>query len=152
MKRRIHGIAGVTGFVVIAIFWTSTVVSELFGSEATIATVKTNILWGMLILIPAMAVAGGSGMSLGRIRKGMLAARKKKRMPFIAMNGLLILMPSAVFLASRANQGVYDGWFYGIQAIELIAGAINLCLMGLNIRDGFRMSGRFRRSRPRHAA
>ena len=91
-------------------------------------------------------------MSLGRIRKGMLAARKKKRMPFIAMNGLLILMPSAVFLASRANQGVYDGWFYGIQAIELIAGAINLCLMGLNIRDGFRMSGRFRRSQPRHAA
>lgn len=152
MKRRIHGIAGVTGFIVIAIFWTSTVVSELFGSEAAIATVKTNILWGMLILIPALAVAGGSGMSLGRIRKGMLAARKKKRMPFIAMNGLLILVPSAVFLASRANQGVYDGWFYGIQAIELIAGAINLCLMGFNIRDGFRMSGRFRRSQPRQAA
>ncbi len=152
MKRRIHGIAGVIGFAVIAIFWTSTVISELFGSHADIAMVKTNILWGMLILIPALAVAGASGMSLGRMRKGVLAARKKKRMPFIAMNGLLILVPSAVFLAIRANHGVYDGWFYGVQAIELTAGAVNLWLMGLNIRDGFRMSGRFPRSRPRHAA
>lgn len=152
MKGRIHGIAGITGFMVIAIFWTSTLVSELFGSHADIAMVKTNILWGMLVLIPALAIAGASGMLLGRTRQGVLAARKKKRMPFIAMNGILILVPSALFLASRANDGLFDGWFYGVQAIELFAGAINLWLMGLNIRDGFRMSGRFRRSQTRHPA
>jgi len=31
-----------------------------------------------------------------------------------------------------------------VQAIELIAGAINLTLMGLNMRDGLRMAGRLR--------
>ena len=31
-----------------------------------------------------------------------------------------------------------------MQAIELVAGAVNLTLMGLNVRDGLRMSGRLR--------
>ncbi len=31
-----------------------------------------------------------------------------------------------------------------VQAIEVVAGAINLALMGLNVRDGRRMSGRLR--------
>ena len=35
-----------------------------------IATVKNGILWGMIVLIPAMAIAGGSGMSLGQGRRG----------------------------------------------------------------------------------
>jgi hypothetical protein len=33
-----------------------------------------------------------------------------------------------------------------VQAVELIAGGTNLTLMGLSIRDGFRLSGRFRPS------
>ena len=151
MKTSIHGIAGVIGFSMILLFWTATVVSELFGSHADIAMVKTNILWGLLILIPALAVAGASGMSMTRTRQGMLALRKKKRMPFIAMNGLLILVPCAFFLAGKADEGIFDFWFYGVQSIELIAGAVNIWLMGLNIRDGLRMSGRFRRLPTRQA-
>ncbi len=151
MKRSIHAIAGIIGFSTVLIFWTATVVSELFGSHADIAMVKTNILWGMLILIPALAVAGASGMSMGRTRQGMLTTRKKKRMPFIAMNGLLILVPCAFFLAGKAGQSDFDAWFYGVQSIELIAGAVNMGLMGLNIRDGLRMSGRFRRLPTRQA-
>lgn len=34
--------------------------------------------------------------------------------------------------------------FYLVQAIELIAGPINLILMSLNLRDGLRMAGRLR--------
>jgi hypothetical protein len=34
--------------------------------------------------------------------------------------------------------------FYVVQAIELIAGATNFVLMGLNVRDGLRMAGRLR--------
>jgi hypothetical protein len=65
-------------------------------------------------------------------------------MPFIAANGLLILVPAAVFLALRAQAGLLDGVFYGVQAVELAAGAANLTLIGLNIRDGLRL-GRLRR-------
>lgn len=142
MKTKTHAIAGVVGFLTIVAFWTSTVTTELLGSHAAITTVKNGILWGMIVLIPAMAIAGGSGMSLGQGRSDAGVLRKKKRMPFIAMNGLLVLVPSAFFLASKANAGTFDGTFYTVQAIELIAGAINLTLMGLNIRDGLRLTGR----------
>ena len=143
MKTRIHAIAGIVGFLTITLFWTSTASTELFGSHAAVTTVKNSILWGMLLLIPALMIAGGSGMSLSKSRSGAIVQNKKKRMPFIAMNGLLILMPSAFFLAGKANAGAFDGAFYGVQALELIAGAINLTLMGLNIRDGLRLTGRY---------
>ena len=151
MKKHVHALAGVFGFAMIAVFWSSTVIFELFGSHAAIATVKNAILWGMTVLIPAMLITGASGMALGRQRGGRLIQGKKRRMPVIALNGLLILVPSAIFLADRAAAGVFDGWFYGIQGLELIAGAINLSLMGLNIRDGLTLSGRTRKWRQSRA-
>ena len=100
----------------------------------------------MLILIPAMAITGGSGMSLGQGRTDQGVLIKKRRMPFIAVNGLLVLLPSAVFLAMKAKAGAFDNIFYLVQGIELIAGATNLTLMGLNIRDGLRLTGRINRA------
>lgn len=142
MKTRIHAFAGGLGFLTILTFWTSTIISELFGSYEMIAAVKQLILIGMFILIPAMIIAGGSGMSIGGKRNDALALGKKKRMPLIAANGLLILLPSAFYLASKSAAGEFDNWFYGIQVLELTAGAANLTMMGLNIRDGFKMTGR----------
>ncbi len=143
MKTKIHAIAGVVGFLTITVFWTSTLLTELVGSHEAIATLKSAILWGMLILIPAVAIAGGSGMSLGRGRTDQGVLVKKKRMPFIALNGLLVLLPCAVFLAMKANAGEFDTTFFAVQGIELLVGAINLTLMGLNMRDGLHLTGRF---------
>lgn len=140
MKTKIHASAGVIGFLTILTFWSSTVISELFTSYETIASVKTMILWGMCVLIPAMIIAGASGMNLGQKRKDPLTRAKKKRMPFIAANGLLILVPAAIYLQSKATSGSFDTMFYTVQTIELIAGATNLTLMGLNIRDGRAMT------------
>lgn len=142
MKTRIHAIAGVIGFLTILTFWTSTVLSELFASYQAIAAVKGMILTGMFVLIPAMAIAGGSGMSMGKNRTDARATAKKKRMPLIAANGLIVLLPSAFFLASKSAAGAFDSWFYAVQGLELIAGAANLAMMGLNIRDGLTMTGR----------
>lgn len=142
MKTRIHALAGGIGFLTILTFWTSTVVSELFASHETIAFIKSMILYGMFVLIPAMAIAGGSGMSMGGKRVDAPAVAKKRRMPLIAANGLLVLLPSAFYLASKASAGAFDGWFYAVQTLELIAGAANLTMMGLNIRDGLRITGR----------
>jgi len=89
--------------------------------------------------------AGGtcSYVPLAKGRNGVLVSRKRKRMPFIGMNGILILIPCAVLLNLWASAGVLDTGFYVVQAIELIAGAVNLTLMGLNMRDGFKMRGKF---------
>jgi hypothetical protein len=63
-------------------------------------------------------------------------------MPFIAGNGLLILIPAALFLDRLASRGEFGALFYAVQTLELIAGAVNLTLMSLNARDGLRLTGR----------
>jgi hypothetical protein len=142
----IHPVAGVLAMLTIATFWLSTALTELFASQAAVTTVKTAIPWGFLVLIPALLAAGGSGFALakGRPRSGLVGA-KIKRMPLIAANGILILIPSALFLASRARAADFDTAFYGVQALELTAGAVNLALLSLNMRDGLKMKGRLRR-------
>ncbi|WP_299644103.1 hypothetical protein [uncultured Ruegeria sp.] len=142
MFRAIHPIAGVIGFLTILVFWTSTLYSELFATHATVAAVKSMIVSGLFVLVPAMIIVGASGMSLGRRRKDAPALAKKKRMPIIAMNGLLILVPAAIYLSAKANAGFFDTSFYTVQIVELIAGATNLTLMGLSIRDGRAMTAR----------
>lgn len=143
MKYRIHRTAAVIATLCITTFFTSSILIELFGSDESIAMVKRLIVMpGLFILIPAIAITGGTGFALSSNRKGRLVESKKKRMPFIAANGLLVLLPAAIFLDQWATSGAFDTKFYMVQGLELIAGAINLSLMGLNIRDGRRMSGK----------
>ena len=142
MKTKVHATAGSIGFLMIALFWTSTVYSELFTDHATVAAVKAAILKGMFVFLPAMAIVGASGMSLGGKRRDRLSLAKKKRMPIIAANGLLVLLPTAFYLESKAASGTFDMIFYAIQVLELLAGAANLTMMGLNILDGLRLTRR----------
>lgn len=145
MPKRIHGLFGTLAALTIASFFLSTLFVELFGSHETVAWLKGLIVMpGLFILVPAIAATGGSGLFLARSRSGRLVDAKKKRMPFIAANGLLVLVPCAIVLNRWAAAGQFDTAFYAVQALELLAGAINLFLMGLNIRDGMKMSGRLR--------
>ena len=147
MTRAVHPIAGALAILTIATFWLSTAVAELFGSQAVVAAVKTAIPWGFLLLIPALAATGGSGFALAKGRRAGLIGAKVKRMPIIAANGILVLIPSALFLASKARAAEFDISFDAVQALELVAGAANITLLALNMRDGLTMSGRFRRQR-----
>ena len=148
MNKIIHPVAGAVAILTIATFWLSTASSELFASRSVVIAVKTTIPWGFLVLVPALIAAGASGLALANGRRAGLIGAKIKRMPFIAGNGILILIPSALFLAFKAEAVEFDGWFYAVQLLELIAGAINITLLGLNMRDGLRMKG-WLRARPR---
>ncbi|WP_324698837.1 hypothetical protein [Novosphingobium sp. RL4] len=140
MKRIIHPVAGGLALLTIAAFWVSTILSEIFGSAATIAVVKTTIPWGFLLLVPALAATGGSGFSLANGNRKGLVGKKARRMPFIAANGVLILIPAALYLSHKASNGSFDTSFYTIQAVELVAGAANLFLLSLNMRDGLQLT------------
>ena len=142
MIRRIHAITGVTAFLTIFTNWTSTIVSELFGATHTIVAVKQAIPWGFFLLIPALAAAGASGFRMGGKSLRPLILAKKRRMLFIAGNGLLILVPCAFFLSAFASSAHFGARFYGVQLLELCAGAMNLTLISLQIRDGVRLSRR----------
>ena len=145
MTKAIHPFAGAVALLTISTFWLSTAVSELLLSKAAVTTVKTAIPWGFLLLIPALTAVGGSGFALAKGRRAGLVGAKIKRMPIIAANGILVLVPSALFLAYKARHAEFDGVFYAVQALELVAGAANVTLLGLNMRDGLRMKGRLRR-------
>ena len=145
MFKVIHPVAGTLALLTIATFWLSTVLAELFASQAAVTAVKTAIPWGFLLLIPALAATGGSGFVLAKGRRGGVLGAKIKRMPLIAANGLVVLIPAALFLAFKARAAEFDTVFYAVQALELIAGAANITLLGLNLRDGLRMKGRLRR-------
>jgi len=147
--RRLHLAAGMVAFLAILAFWISTAVSELSGDVGMILAVKRAILWGMLLLIPTMIIAGANGFRLARTSTAPLARAKLRRMPIIAGNGLLVLLPAALFLAGRTAQGRFDATFVAVQALELLAGGINIALMALNIRDGLALTGR--RGRPARA-
>lgn len=125
--------------------FSATICVELFGTAATIATVKSLIVWpGLFILVPSIAFTGGSGFALAKSSKERLVQLKEKRMPLIGANGILVLIPCAVLLDRWASAGGLDTTFYVVQGIELLAGAVNLILMSMSMRDGLRMSGRLR--------
>jgi len=146
----LHRLAAPIAILCIATFFSTTIFVELFGTAESIATLKSLIVWpGLFILVPSIALTGASGFVFAKARSRKLIQQKKKRMPFIGVNGILVLIPCAVFLDLWASAGAFDSRFYVVQAIELLAGTINLMLMGLNMRDGLRMSGRFGQPKPR---
>ncbi|MGB0659904.1 MAG: hypothetical protein ACPGNV_06955 [Mangrovicoccus sp.] len=140
MRPLIHKISAILALCLIASFWVATVISEIFLDPPQITLVKTLIPYGFLLLIPALALTGATGMQMGRRAKTGPVLAKRKRMPFIAANGILVLVPVALILAVKARQGQFDSVFYLLQGVELLFGAINLCLIGLNIRDGRRIT------------
>ncbi|UDL92652.1 hypothetical protein LGH82_16335 [Mesorhizobium sp. PAMC28654] len=136
MKTKIHAAAGAIALLTVSAFWLSTVTVELLGDTAAITMVKTSVLAGMAVLIPAMIIAGASGFSLGKGWKNPVVNRKKRRMRIVAANGLLVLLPTAFVLANWAQAGRLDAYFFILQAVELVAGAVNITLLSLNMRDG----------------
>ncbi|MBN6742095.1 hypothetical protein JKG47_16465 [Acidithiobacillus sp. MC6.1] len=140
MKPVFHAFAGTTAMLIIASFWTSTLVSELFMDHAAVAAVKQDIVYGLFLLVSCLAATGGSGFVLGKSRNGRLLDQKKKRMRIIAANGLLVMIPSALFLNAKAASGEFDVAFYAVQLVELVVGAVQFTLMGMNFRDGLRLA------------
>lgn len=144
MLKAVHRAAAILAPLCIATFFLSTLFTELFGSHVAIARLKALIVSGLWVLVPALVITGVTGMLLAKSRSGRLVSAKKTRMPIIAMTGLLVLLPCAVFLNRWAQAGSFDSTFYLVQIVELLAGGINLTLIGLNFHAGLRLSGRLR--------
>ena len=144
MKPIVHAIAGTTAMLIIASFWISTLVSEIFLDSAAVAAVKHAIVYGLFLLVPFMAATGGSGIVLGKTRKGSLLDQKKKRMAIIGTNGLIVRISAADFLNGKAAAREFDGLFYAVAIVELSVGVVQLTLMSMNFRDGLKLAGKLR--------
>jgi hypothetical protein len=142
LARRVHPIAGGLALLTMLVFWTSTVAVELVGSTDDIAAVKHAIMWGLLVLVPAIAATGGSGfVRAGRSKNARILA-KKRRMQVVAPIGILVLVPCVLYLGATTSASGLGTYFHEVQAVELVAGAVNITLMSLNVRDGLRLTRR----------
>lgn len=142
-KSIIHATAGALAMLTVATFWTSTLVSELFMGQEAVKIVKHAIAYyGLIPLVILMAGTGGSGFVLAKGRKGRIVEEKKKRMPKIGAIGLLVMIPCALFLNSKATTGDFDIMFYAVQVIELLVGLVQLSLLGRSFRDGLKLADR----------
>lgn len=148
MLRIIHLCAALAASTLIATFFVSTIAVELLGDQSIVTQVKHLIVFpGLFFLVPAIATAGATGFALASKRTGKRIAAKKKRMPVIGVNGVFVLVPCAILLNRWATAGNFDHVFWLVQVLELVAGFVNLSLMGLNIRDGLKLTGSWRESR-----
>lgn len=144
----IHKTSGLIAFILIASFFVSSLFVDMFGDKDAVISVKSNIFTAIWFLIPLMIITGITGAKMApKVTSGPIAA-KKKRMPFVALNGVLILLPAAFFLKDMAINGEFNSLFYTLQTIELLAGFLNLTLMGLNIRDAMTL----KRGRKTHSS
>lgn len=140
--RRVHLVASTIALGVVASFLTATISAETLGSEGDVASVKHWIARSVLVLVPVMAAAGLSGRRLAGASRAPVVLRKLRRMQIVGATGVLVLVPCALTLDQLAGDGRFDAAFAAVQVVELLAGATNLMLLGLNFRDGMAMRAR----------
>lgn len=145
MLKRFHAAAGALAFATILTFWTTTIWAEALGTVDQLIAVKQAIVRGLWILVPSLAAAGISGRLLTRNPRLPLIGAKMRRMQIAAGLGIGILIPAAILLARWSAAGNFGTGFIAVQTLELAAGATNITLLALNVRDGLRLSGRLRR-------
>ena len=147
MKNRIHAIAGMLAIALVATFITATIIVEVAGDDASILAVKTAILFALIILIPSVMMAGGTGRSLAASRTSPLLKNKKRRAMLVAIVGIVVLLPCAITLRVLAGNGNIGPAFIAVQTIELVGGIVNLTLLILNARAGRLLTAARRRRR-----
>ena len=138
----LHAASGAVALVTISAFWLSALAAEFILVPPGVVAVRTAILYALPVLVVALAITGSSGARLAGRSKAPIIRTKQRRMAVAAANGLLVLVPSAVFLGWRAQTGDLGAAFAVVQIVELIAGAVNVVLLGLNMRAGMAMRGR----------
>jgi hypothetical protein len=136
---KLHARFGGLAIVVIGVFFGATVVVELFGTHEQVALVKLRILQTIPLLVLLLAGAGIMGNRVGAGWTDPLVAAKRRRMAFAAINGLALLIPSAVLLARWSAAGRFDTMFYAVQAVELLAGGTNIVLLSRNALAGLQL-------------
>lgn len=139
--KNIHRIAGMLALIVILIFFASSLFAELTGDHQMIKTVKTAILFGLIILFIVMPATVITGRKLALQQTSKIVNRKQKRMKFIAANAA-ILVALAITLYCRAGNNKIDQTFVILQITEFTFGLLNALFLIQMIRDGRILSGK----------
>jgi hypothetical protein len=116
MQTRLHLTAAATAVTTTVLFILAAISTALLDTHRT-ADVRQAMLWGLLVLVPALVITAATGFGLAGTSADPRITAKKRRMSFIAGIGLL-------------------------QTVEALAATISLALMARNIGDGLRLTAR----------
>ena len=143
MKRKnlvkIHVSATFMAVVVISTFFISSLIAEIKGDETFIKTVKTAIFFSLPLLIVTMPTLAITGKQLAAHSKNQKVLQKQKRMKWIMMNGMLLILLASYLYYQSNFQTINDTFLY-FQIMEFVLGISNLFLIGLNMKAGFQLS------------
>ena len=145
MRTRIHAISGGLALTLITTSFLASVAVAVLHQPPAIMSVKRLIMYGVALLIPALALGVATGQALIGKRRGRLMQTKQRRGFASALTSLLILAPCAVTLYGLAARGQLHGLFYAVQGLEFAAEGLCIVLLSLKMRDGFRLTGRLRK-------
>jgi hypothetical protein len=140
-----HRLSALFALLLLTSFWTATFVSEIFLDVGAVVQVKRGIALGLLALVPCMAALHFTGKHITRAQNSPLIARKRRLLRVMGANAALVLVPSALTLWWLSRDGTLEPSFYVVQALELVAGIVNVTLLLVNVRAGLKLAGRLRR-------
>ncbi|MFJ5855741.1 hypothetical protein ACIQCT_22825 [Enterobacter cancerogenus] len=138
-KTIVHGISAVMALISITTFLCCTLFSELMQNYTLIAEVKLRIATtGIPVLVFSMIAVGLTGNFISK-RGGKVISLKKRRMRVLALTGLFVMIPAALYLNHKAEIGEFDSYFYGVQVVEALLGLVQLRLVVMNFIAGIRL-------------
>ena len=145
LEHWIHRLSALLALLLLSTFWTATLVSELFLDVSAVVATKSAILHGLVLLVPCMAALHVTGSRIAGASKGPLIAKKRRVLRVMGANAALVLVPSALGLYVLSRDGLLEPEFLALQAVELLAGTVNITLLLVNVHAGLELAGRLRR-------
>lgn len=137
---RIHLSGAVGALALISTFLVSSAVTEMAGNAADVHSLRQWIVFGLPLLIGCLAAAALTGRRLARKSRAAVIRRKQRRMQAVAALGIVVLVPCALILDALTASASVSAVVTGLELTEMLAGALNLTLLLLNVRDGRRLS------------
>jgi len=135
---RLHFVFAIWTMVWIAGMIAMTLGVELTGDPTWIAAVKRMVLYAIVLLAPVMIALERIGKRLAAGAAAPFVRRKRRRLLALKVNGVCVLIPSAIALDHLSHAGRIDMLFYAVKGLLILAAGANLILLGLNFRDGLR--------------
>jgi hypothetical protein len=138
--RTVHLVASLAATLSVTVLLTATLLIEPTASDSGVRLLRRAVLLGLPVLVVFLIAAGVSGRRLAGGSALPVLRRKQRRLAVAASAGALALVPCAIALDRLATRGYFGQAFTMLEITESALGAMNLTLLVLNTRDGFRLT------------
>lgn len=142
MARRLHPVGGAVALLAAVVLVGESVVAAIAGVEHLSAGLDRVSIGASLVLVLALGGVALSGSRTAGNRASRLIARKRRRMPAVAVAGSVLIGVQAVTIGTTSRVGDDLAW----HAVAIVAGVALLVPLAASALDGLRLAGRLRRT------